>query len=56
MILGNDVKLSQIFNHNFDKKTDRLYQPLRKAVKNISNFNTADSLKSSNQSNGTYYP
>ncbi len=31
MFLG-EIKLSKILSHNFDKGSDRLYQPLRTAI------------------------
>ena len=35
MNLRGQIKLSQIFDHNFDRNTDRLYQPLRLAVQTL---------------------
>jgi hypothetical protein len=32
MFLDGQIKLSRIFDHNFDRRTDRLYEPLRIAV------------------------
>ena len=35
MNLRGQIKLSQIFDHNFDRNTDNLYQPLRLAVQTL---------------------
>jgi hypothetical protein len=47
MLLDGQIKLSRIFDHNFDKRTDRLYEPLRGAVEGLQTApSTATELQS----------
>lgn len=58
MILGGQIKLSSIFDHNFDRNTDRLYAPLRAAVEAMPNSSSVkeDIQTSSLSSFSLQYP
>jgi hypothetical protein len=47
------MKLSQIADHNFDRRTDQLYQPLRLAVGSFANCGPVEHLRISDHSQAT---
>jgi hypothetical protein len=43
-MLQGQIKLSRIVDHNFDKRTDRLYEPLRQAVDTMPSLPSSEGL------------
>jgi hypothetical protein len=47
------MKLSQIIDHNYDQRTDQLYQPLRLAIGSMANSGLVEHFRISDKSNAT---
>jgi hypothetical protein len=50
-MLKDFMKLSQIYDHNYDRKTDQLYQPLRQVIENGDGTMKASDLRGVNHLN-----